>query len=446
MGRDTSSYNGVFVARMDTFGNVIKLKIFQDPLSQNNVNLAYFSCEAICSTPDKGFIFAGATRFNKNIFVIKVDSTMEFEYYKEFTSSVIVRYVNYLIYFQEAYYAIGIFQTSNLDYDIFIQKTDLAGNFIWERTYGIPTYWEGATSAIIEGVELKILGNDWFDPNSNVYNDESSWNKIFTIDSSGVIKSIWRGQNKEEGWAPEGLLKIKSNYYYTTHPGIQPSSQTLHYAPEIVCRDSLFNIKWKRTYGDTFLLNWFSNIAVGPDSYLYAAGYIPDGVTWGRVCKINPENGDLVWDARDTAFYIPGWGSRNRMEGLTVLPSGSVIAVGYTVDYTTHENGLLYKVTADGCIDTLCSTVGIEDYIYNQQHKVKVYPNPAVDEINIDVGDEENLQLDIFNLQGQKIIHQILTSGNNKIILNNGIIPGMYFWRVYDRKGVGVESGKVIVE
>ncbi|HZV71487.1 MAG TPA: T9SS type A sorting domain-containing protein [Saprospiraceae bacterium] len=351
-----------------------------------------------------------------------------------------------MIIFLDAIYTIGFVQTINFDFDVFIFKTDLVGNKIWEKSYGVSAWDENAKSAIINDTTLTILSSETFDPNDNVYNDEDTWNKIFSIDSSGVVKSTWRTMNGEEGFSAQSLIKIRSDYYYTTHPGVQLSFNTLHYAPEIVCRDSLFNLKWKRTYGDTFYLNWFSNIVVGQDNFLYAAGYIPDGVTWGRVCKINPENGDLIWEARDTAFYIPGWGSRNRLEGLTVLPGGSVIAVGYTVDYTYHENGLLYKVTADGCIDTLCNTVGIQEYIYNQQHKVKVYPNPAVDEINFDVSEIEVNFLDIFNLQGQLIMRNEVHTGLNKIQIDQeSLKPGIYFWLFTGDKGEVVETGKVII-
>ncbi len=446
MGHDTAAYNGVFLARLDTFGNLIKLKVFQDPEGLNNLNLAYYSCEAICSTPDKGFVFAGATRINKNIFMIKVDSTLELEYYKEYSSNVIVRYLNYLIFLEDSYYAIGIFQTPNLDYDIFIQKMNLNGNFIWEKKYGIPKNSENAQSAVIENNGITLLASEGYDPSHAMYNDEQIWNKLFHIDTSGVVTWSWKSQLNEEGGTPEGLLKIQNHYFYTAHPGYQPSSQTIHYSPEIVCRDSSFNLKWRRTYGDTLYLNWFSTLTTGPDSFVYAAGYIPDGVTWGRVCKIDPENGDLIWDARDTAFYIPGWGSRNRMEGLTVLPSGSVIAVGYTVDYSTHENGLLYKVTKDGCIDTLCTTVGIENVIDELDKKIKVYPNPARDNITIDAGSEVDLTLDIFNLQGSRILMQKLKPDKNQIdTYNNHMTSGLYLWRAMNSKGEIVRSGKIII-
>ena len=446
IGADTSGHSGVFIARMDTLGNIIKLRTFYDPLNQNNLEFPMSSYEAFISTHDKGFAFAGSTRFGKSIFLIEVDSTFEIRYFKEFPGVHKNKVPLYMIIFLDAIYTIGFVQTINFDFDVFIFKTDLVGNKIWEKSYGVSAWDENAKSAIINDTTLTILSSETFDPNDNVYNDEDTWNKIFSIDSSGVVKSTWRTMNGEEGFSAQSLIKIRSDYYYTTHPGVQLSFNTLHYAPEIVCRDSLFNLKWKRTYGDTFYLNWFSNIVVGQDNFLYAAGYIPDGVTWGRVCKINPENGDLIWEARDTAFYIPGWGSRNRLEGLTVLPGGSVIAVGYTVDYTYHENGLLYKVTADGCIDTLCNTVGIQEYIYNQQHKVKVYPNPAVDEINFDVSEIEVNFLDIFNLQGQLIMRNEVHTGLNKIQIDQeSLKPGIYFWLFTGDKGEVVETGKVII-
>jgi len=446
LGRDSLGLNGIFVAEIDTFGEIQKLRIFQDPLKLNNLNISFYSCEAISPTDDGGFIFAGHTRFSKNLVLIKVDQNMEMEFFKEYECDFLIRFPNFIITYLNASYTIGIVQTKNLDYDISIQKADLAGNQIWEKTYGVPQNGENAQSAIIENGGITILRSDAHDPNQFLFNDELVWNKIIHIDTSGQIKWQWTSDLNEEGSTPEGFLKINNKYYYTTHPGNQVSSQTIHYAPEIVCRDSLFNLKWKRTYGDSFYYNWFSTLTTGPDSFIYAAGYIPDGVTWGRVCKINPENGDLIWDARDTAFYIPGWGSRNRLEGLTVLPSGSVIAVGYTVDYTNHENGLLYKVTKDGCIDTLCTIVDIEDLIANQPDKVKVYPNPTVQEINIDIGDHQNCSVDFYDLQGRKVHHQQLHEKENKLILDRNLfLSGVYIWRVTTTNGVQVQSGKIVV-
>lgn len=447
LGTDSTGYNGVFLARIDTFGNVKKLKTFQHPQVNFDLVLSYYSCEAISPTPENGFFFAGCTDIARHPFVIKVDSTLELEFFKEYEGNKYSRFVNNIIYFQSDYYLYGIFQTLNLDFDIFILKIDSFGKKIWEKTYGIPKYSESAKSALIEKDGITLLGSEGFDPNGAVFNDELVWNKIFNIDSSGTIKWSWRSQLNEEGGTPEGLLKIGSDYFYTAHPEYQPSSQTIHYSPEIICRDSSFNLKWRRTYGDTLYLNWFSTLATGPDSFIYAAGYIPDGVTWGRVCKIDPDNGDLIWDARDTAFYLPGWGSRNRMEGLTVLPSGSVIAVGYTVDYTYHENGLLFKVTKDGCIDTLCSTVGIEEFIKNQHRKVKVYPNPAVDEITIDVGNIDELYLDLYNLQAIKVLSVKLSSHQNHVRINPSEMPGgLYLWRVMAKNGEIIETGKVLIQ
>jgi len=446
LGGDSLGLNGIFVAEIDTFGEIKKLRIFQDSLHLNNLNISYYSCEAICPTIDGGFIFAATTRAGKNLVMIKVDQKMEIEFYKEYECDFLFRFVNFIITYLDASYAIGIVQTKNLDFDIFIQKTDLNGNQIWEKTYGNSQNWENAQSAIIEMDGISILRSDVFDPDQFQYNDDFLWNKVMHIDTSGEVLWNWISGLNEEGSRAEGLLKVNQNYFYTTHPGYQPSSQTIHYAPEIVCRDSLFNLKWRRTYGDTLYYNWFSTLTTGPDSFIYAGGYIPDVVTWGRVCKIDPENGDLIWDARDTAFYIPGWGSRNRLEGLTVLPSGSVIAVGYTVDYTNHENGLLYKVTKDGCIDTLCTIVDIEDLIANQPDKVKVYPNPTTQEITIDIGDHQNCSVDFYDLQGRKVYHQQLHEKENKLILDRNLfLTGVYIWRVTTKDGSQVQSGKIVV-
>jgi hypothetical protein len=188
-------------------------------------------------------------------------------------------------------------------------------------------------------------------------------------------------------------------------------------------------------------------MAFGPDSFLYAAGYIPDEYTWGRVVKIDPNDGEVIWDARDTAFVIPGWGSRNRMEGVTVLPSGSVIAVGYTMDLTFHENGLLYKVTKDGCIDTLCSTVGIQEMLRNPDHRVRLYPNPVGSDIFIDSKVSlSSAWLSLYDLHGRKVDQFRLTEGRNHVSIDpSRYTQGIYAWKAVGEQGQILDAGKIMI-
>jgi hypothetical protein len=447
LGADALDHNEVFIARIDTLGEIEKLSIFGNPKGLSNLNLSYFGTEALASTDDKGYIFAGATRQNKNLFLIKVDSLLNLESYWEFEGKYNVRYVTFVIPFKDAYYSMGLAQDASLDYRLFIQKTDFSGKEIWDKMYEVSPYWGGSSSAILEDNGITVLAYKSYDPSHAMYNDESIWTQIFKIDSSGTVLKKFTTTTNEEGSAPEGLIKIEANYFYTSHPGYRPSSQTIHYAPEIVSRDSLFKLRWRKVYGDTIYNNSFSTLTKGPDGFLYAAGYVPnEDSEWGRVCKIDPENGELIWDTRDTSFYISGWGSRNRLEGLTALISGSIIAVGYTMDYTFHENGLLYKVSKDGCIDTLCAATNIEDLLLHPDQRIQFYPNPASELINIDIGDHPLLLVEIYDLQGVLMKKELLVKGQNRISLNNDtLVPGIYFWKISTIQNQIVDSGRFII-
>lgn len=134
------------------------------------------------------------------------------------------------------------------------------------------------------------------------------------------------------------------------------------------------------------------------------------------------------------------------MEGLTVLESGSVIAVGYTLDYSFHENGLLYKISKDGCIDTLCTIVRLKEMIEKQDSHIRIYPNPVINEITIDSSvPVESASLHILNLDGILVGKFKLYETNKRINFSSAnFIPGVYIWTIVSKEGVIQESGKFI--
>ncbi len=62
---------------------------------------------------------------------------------------------------------------------------------------------------------------------------------------------------------------------------------------------------------------------------------------------------------------------------MVVLPSGSVIAAGFSNVYDGIPKtwAWLIKVDANGCNDTLCTVTGLED-LFVQAGDVNIYPNP----------------------------------------------------------------------
>jgi len=152
----------------------------------------------------------------------------------------------------------------------------------------------------------------------------------------------------------------------------------------------------------------------------------------------------------DTAFYNTTLGSRSYLSGVTESPTGSVYAVGWANNYDSagvyRSYGWLLKITADGCVDTLCTTTSLMEQIRDLGQNVKVYPNPATDHIVIEVADHvDNLRATVLDLHGKLITASRLNPGVNVMVLDSKFFPGLYLWRVLDESGRIVDSGKVVV-
>lgn len=452
IGVDSFGNNGIFIASLDTFGAVNQLKIYQDPDNIESLDLNYTISpwEALVITEDSKIVLACTFRKGLDLVLIELDSNLNHSFYKHYpTNFTYSKFIGSIVLFESEYYIIGSYQTNQGDFDIFITKTDLNGNLIWEKTYGTPNNHDYTTSGIVEHGGITILASQFRDPDPLIPNNDIVYNKLIHIDTSGDVKWTKVSDLNEEGISAISLIKNNEKYYYITHPTYEDQENIIHYKPQIVCRDEFFELEWRENYGEYYYKNQLTSLAFGPDSFLYSAGYIPDDFTWGRVCKIDPQNGQLVWEARDTAIVIPGWGSRNRMESLTVLPSRSVIAAGYTVNSTFHENGLLYKVTKDGCIDTLCTSVGLQDLIDNKEHhKVHIYPNPATSQIFIDTSIPiQSSTLKLFDINGILVEQILLPEEKNSLSLQKSKYEnGLYFWTLVSKSGQLLDIGKIYIQ
>ncbi|MCB9285876.1 MAG: hypothetical protein H6560_01060 [Lewinellaceae bacterium] len=75
----------------------------------------------------------------------------------------------------------------------------------------------------------------------------------------------------------------------------------------------------------------------------------------GWLHKFSPE-GDSVWENLIDAPFPIVYTNQGTLAGVGELSSGSIVAAGETINGNQRYIWLV-KVTADGCLDTLCSTV-----------------------------------------------------------------------------------------
>jgi uncharacterized protein (TIGR02145 family) len=84
-----------------------------------------------------------------------------------------------------------------------------------------------------------------------------------------------------------------------------------------------------------------------------------------------------------------------------------------------------------------------------EENSFKVYPNPAREQITIDLGTNSNAigwSYKIVNTLGQEVLNGVLSSQQNIIALNNIKGQGVYFVKVSDGSNALLDTKKIIIQ
>lgn len=92
------------------------------------------------------------------------------------------------------------------------------------------------------------------------------------------------------------------------------------------------------------------------------------------------------------------------------------------------------------------TTTGINEVANNNSVRVTVYPNPFHTKtiLKIDMSDEINMGLEIYDLVGRKVKHLKNINTNEIIITRENLPDGIYFYKLKDDKGT-LATGKLII-
>ena len=76
----------------------------------------------------------------------------------------------------------------------------------------------------------------------------------------------------------------------------------------------------------------------------------------------------------------------------------------------------------------------------NKTEEFKLYPNPAMDILNIELGKTENGNIEIIDLMGRIISKESISNTNFKQMNVSGLSKGIYFIRLQLSQGTSVKS------
>lgn len=159
---------------------------------------------------------------------------------------------------------------------------------------------------------------------------------------------------------------------------------------------------------------WIDDVELFP--FYYVTGTINDE-NGNPLANVNTGNGVLTDVDGFYALIVPENGT------LSINPS----LQGYSFDPPTYT---FSDMKGDSIMDFNASVSTSMTHL--QKPNIKIYPNPAVDVIQLSLGTgTQYIKASITNILGKQLLTKELSINNNKIDVS-GLLPGVYFIKVTD--------------
>jgi hypothetical protein len=154
---------------------------------------------------------------------------------------------------------------------------------------------------------------------------------------------------------------------------------------------------------------------VGKDSVLVGANYRK------RLSLINLDT--ITTGSSPNQIWIEGIGS---LFGLRHIQNYTID--GYHATSCFHQNDTLVYLNPQFQACYRWTLVGLEE---NQIQPLKVFPNPATEQISFEVLSDElvNSQFEIVDIKGEIFYNSIINPPNFSVSINN-LSPGVYFYDI----------------
>lgn len=431
----TGSFNGVFVLKLDPNGDFIWTKQMKGTGSSTgqsiavdhsgNVNITGYFYETIDFDPGKGTVSLTSTG-SADIFVQKLDTDGNFLWAKQMGGAVFFGY-SIAVDTLGNVFTLGNFEgtadfdpgvgvanlTSSGSYDVFVQKLNANGEFIWVRQMG--------ENIVALSIAVDASGN------------------IYTTGSFGSIADF----DPYEGKAyltSEGTSDIFVQKLYPCYP-----TDPVPDVPKLPELSAMCEITVMDAPAPSATSNCVGTITAKSDLTFP----ITDQSTTQIIWTYDDKSGNIVTQ-NQTINWIP--------VDITTSLNGDTITANngngiyrwlycnknYARLYGENDQSLIVKangnyaveITENGCVDTsACISViksGLSDF--EPFEMLVVYPNPSSDNFKIEFGKEVmNAVLEVTNIQGNLVYStQIQNSFEANIRLNE--TAGIYMLTIKSKE------------
>lgn len=369
----------------------------------------------------------------------------------------------------------GVFMlTSAGDFDIFILKLDLSGNFVWARKMGGPGEDAVYSIAVERGGDIcmtgEFEGTSDFDPGPGTYNLTSAGTQmdIFVVKISASGDFSWARSFGDNAWdAGQSVAIDKEKNVYVTgfFQGTVDfdAGQNVDYQSSaglsdvfLLKLDSQGKLLWSRSFGGT--LNEYG-YALATDLFndVYLTGFYQGQVDFNphptSIYKLTSNGSTDVYIAK---FSASGQFSWARSMGGSALDFGLGIAVDHnkSVVITGFYEQKFYFDTPH----TLLSEGGSDQFTLKTENALtlgvsesagigvsRVYPNPFVNTAKIHLEEPlSDASLIIYNVEGKQAGSRHHVAGQEILLEGSRLAPGVYHFEI-KQEFVTVSRGKFIV-
>jgi hypothetical protein len=347
--------------------------------------------------------------------------------------------------------------TSNGELDVYVQKLDASGNFIWAKSMGGPYLDFGNAIVADASGDLYVTGyyslTVDFDPNTTTFNLTSNGEAdIFVqkIDTDGDF--VWAksmgGSHWDSGNAittdASGNLYVTGSYINIVDfdPGPSIFNLTSNGEADVFIQklDANGVFIWAKSLGGQ-IWDYGHAITCDTDENVYIAGNFssPDfdpgaanlnlisNGSYDVFIQMLDANGGFIW-----AKSVGGQQS-DFVSSIDTNPSGNVYVTGtfkFTVDF--DPGAATNNLTSNGNDDCFIlklsqSFVGVEDYI--PFNRVSILPNPTQGLVNIQLGNLKDVSVNVYSVSGQLIYEkENINASSHQFELNEA--PGIYLVEV----------------
>jgi len=223
--------------------------------------------------------------------------------------------------------------------DIFVMKTDAAGNTIWSKTYGDT----GIDGSNFVSVEVASDSTYIVATGTESFGAQGKDGFIFKIDAIGTV--IW--EKRVAGASTDIFMDVTptSNGGYTAVGSVityGAGSNDIH----MIHYDNNGNTQWTKTFGGTFADHCSGIEQTADTGYILACNSISFGAGGRSAYLIKTDsNGVMQWD-----FIYDGTG-QDMFSDAKPTSDGGYIAVGYTFSFSGSRDVFLVKVDSAGSME-----------------------------------------------------------------------------------------------